>query len=69
MAAVYLNLKLIEKFTNGLLMNTECFKYGFSAEKQRLPVANMEALAKMRSTKTGVVFQGWKRYAEAEEEE
>lgn len=50
-------------------MKKECFKeVVFPANLGSHP-ANLETLARMRSTKTAIVFQGRKRYAEAEEEE
>lgn len=49
-------------------MKKECFKEDFPVMERR-PAVILEALAKMKTTKTGVVFQGRKRYAEAEEEE
>ncbi len=37
--------------------------------KERKPTVDLAAAAEMSSTRTAVVFQGRKRYAEAEEEE
>ena len=50
-------------------MKKECFKEVVFPRKERRLAGEMEALAKMNSTPSAVVFQGRKRYAEAEEEE
>lgn len=50
-------------------MKKECFKEVVLPIKERRLAGEMEAIAKMKSTKSAIVFQGWKRYAEAEEEE
>ena len=50
-------------------MKKECFKEVVLPIKERQLAGDLEAMAKMRSTKTAVVFQGRKRYSEADEEE
>jgi len=50
-------------------MKKECFKDVVLPQTQGPPAGNLETLAKMRSTKSAIIFQGRKRYAEAEEEE
>ncbi len=50
-------------------MKKECFKEIVSPVKENKLANELEAVAKTRATKTAVVFQGRKRYAEGEEEE
>lgn len=51
------------------VMKKECFKEVLSLVKNRPLAGDLAAVARMNSTKSAVVFQGRKRYAEAEEEE
>ena len=50
-------------------MKTAILNDRFSAIPEKSSKDKMEKIARMNSTKTAVVFQGRKRYAEAEEEE
>lgn len=52
-----------------IVMKTAFLNDRFSAIPEKRSKERMETIARMASTKTAVVFQGRKRYAEAEEEE